>query len=108
MTQHNAAVIKMVRERYSTHVRFFNGTVGLTDADSDRHYDLYMELTGIMEAAFARAPEFKPSGMRRALLPSADLGNAYRTLKAHLTPEERARYDKIQDELHALSDKYEG
>jgi hypothetical protein len=107
MPEHNYRVIKMVGERYSKQVQYFNGVPDLTDADSDRHYDLYKELDGLMRTAFGRAPEFKPSGVRVALLPSADLGNAYRVLKQNLTPQERARYEEIQTELYALTDKYE-
>ena len=105
-TQHNAPVIKLITDRYSAHIRSFN-FLPVSEADSDTHYWLNKELAELATAAFTRAPLFKPSGNRVALLPSTDLGNAYRALKAALTPPERTRYDEIQEALYALSDKYE-
>jgi ATP-dependent DNA ligase len=106
-TQHNAPVIKLITDRYSAHVKSFNH-LPVSDADSDAHFWLNKELAEIATAALTRAPLFKPSGNRRALLPSVDLGNAYRALRAAMTPEERARYAEIQNALETLGDKYEG
>lgn len=107
MTPHNAAVIKLITDRYSAHVKSFNH-LPVSDTDSDRHFDLNKELAELATVALARAPLFKPSGNRVALLPSTDLGNAYRAVRQNLTSGERARYNTIQDELCALQDKYEG
>lgn len=104
---HNAPVIKMITDRYSAHVNSF-AHLAVSEEDSDKQYWLNRELADLATAAFTRAPLFAPSGNRVALLPSTDLGNAYRALRAAFTPEERARYDAIQEALHALSDKYEG
>ena len=106
-TQHNAAVIKLVTDRYSAHVQAFHA-YDVSEADSDANYWLNKELAELATAALTRAPEFKPSGNRRALLPSTDLGNAYLAVRKHLTDAERARYAEIQEMLERLSDKYEG
>ena len=108
MAMHNYQVIKLVTDRYSHHVKLFNRQPGVTEADSDAQYFLCKELEALATAALGRAPEFKPSGNRLALLPSTDLGNAYVALRRNLTDDERARYNAIQDELNALTDKYEG
>ena len=105
-TPHNAAVIKLITDRYSAHVRMFNGLPVSAD-DSDTHYWLSQEKATLATRALSRAPLFKPSGNRRALLPSTDLGNAYRAMRKAFTPEESARYTEIDDALHALTDKYE-
>ena len=106
-TQHNAPVIKLITDRYFAHVRSFN-FLPVSEADSDTQFWLNKELAELATAAFTRAPLFKPSGNRRALLPSTNLGNAYRALRAALTPEEQTRYNEIQEALEALGDKYEG
>lgn len=106
--EHNYRVIKLVTDRYSKHVQSFNHLPDVTEADSDRQYDLNRELESLARAAFARAPEFKPPRGRLAFIPAQDLGNAYRALRKAFTPEERDRYSAIQDELNALTDKYEG
>lgn len=107
MPKHNYQVIKMVTDRYSAHVKSFNH-MDVSDEDSDTHYYLNKELASLAETVFARAPLFRPSGNRAGLLPSVDLGNAYRALRENMTGEERARYNEIQEKLHALQDKYEG
>lgn len=106
MPQHNAQVIKLVTDRYSAHVKQFN-RLDVSEADSDTHFELNRELSELATAALTRAPLFKPSGNRVALLPSTDLGNAYRAMREHLTTEERARYGEVQNALEALTDKYE-
>lgn len=107
MAVHNAAVIKMVTDRFSAHIRSFNH-LPVSEEDSDRQYWLCREKADLATASFTRAPEFKPSGIRMALMPSADLGNAYRAMHAHFTEEERARYAAIEEELDAFTTKYEG
>jgi hypothetical protein len=106
MTQHNAPVIKMITDRFSAHVKAFNHLPVSTE-DSDTHHDLSMERAALAVAAFTRAPVFKPTGPRRALLPAADLGDAYRVMRHHLTPQEAARYIEILEAIDALNDKYE-
>lgn len=109
MPQHNYRVIKLVTDRYRAHVRSFNRIYPpVSEDDSHEQYFLNKELEAIATAAFTRAPEFKPSGNRMALLPSVDLGNAYLALRAAMTPEESARYAEIQAALDVLQDKYEG
>lgn len=104
--KHNAPVIKLITDRYSAHVNRFNH-LDVSEEDSDVQHELYKELADLATAVFARAPLFKPSGNRVALLPSTDLGNAYVALRRAFTSEERARYDAIQEALNALQDKYE-
>ena len=104
---HNAPVIKMVTGRYSAHVKSFNH-LPVTEADSDTQYWLNDELARIATAALTRAPLFKPSGNRVALMLSTDLGNAYRLMRQHFTDAERARYAEIQEALDVLTTKYEG
>lgn len=106
MPQHNAPVIKMITDRFSAHVRQFN-FLPVSEADSDAQYWLSKERAELATAALTRAPEFEPSGNRRALDPAADLGNAYRTMRQHFTDAERARYEEITTALDALTDKYE-
>lgn len=106
MAAHNAPVIKMVTERFSAHVRSFN-FLPVSEEDSDAQYWLCKEKAELATASLSRAPEFKPSGMRRALQPSTDLGNAYRTMHAHFTDAERARYAEIETALDVFIDKYE-
>jgi hypothetical protein len=65
------------------------------------------ELTALATAALTRAPQVKPTGNRVALLPATDLGNVRIAMRRAFTDAERARYDEIQEELHALTDKYE-
>lgn len=105
-TQHNAAVIKLVTDRYSAHVQVFHA-FDVSEEDSDANYWLNKELAELATAALTRAPEFKPSGNRMALLPSTDLGNAYRAVRQHLTETERTRYAEIQEALEKLTGKYE-
>jgi hypothetical protein len=107
MPEHNYRAIKLITDRYSAHISAFN-YLDVSEEDSDRQYFLYKDLEILARAAFARAPEVKLSGNRMALLPSADLGNAYKTLRAYLTPDERIRYNAIHEDLVTLSDKYEG
>jgi hypothetical protein len=106
-TPHNAPVIKLVTGRYSSHVQSFN-YLPVSEADSDTHYWLNKELETLATRALSRAPLFRPSGNRVALLLSTDLGNAYRAMRKAFTPEEAARYAEIQTALDALTDKYEG
>ena len=107
MTQHNAPAIKLITDRWSQHVQYFNGIAGLTQDDSDRHYDLHQELAHLATNALTRAPKVQPTGNRVALLPSTDLGNVRIAMRRAFTDVERTRYDAIQEELHALTDKYE-
>jgi hypothetical protein len=102
---HNAPAIKMITGRYSEHIKSFNH-LPVTDADSDANYDLNKELAAIATAALTRAPQVKPSGNRLALLLSTDLGNVYRAMRQSLTPEEKVRYEEIQERLDVLGDKY--
>jgi hypothetical protein len=104
---HNAPAIKLVTDRYSAHVQSFNH-LPVSEDDSDTHYWLSKELETLATRALSRAPLFKPSGNRVALLPSTDLGNVRIAMRRAFTPEELARYNKIQDDLTALTDKYEG
>ena len=106
MAQHNAQAIKLITYRYSAQIRLFNYPP-VSEEDSDTQYFLYKELEQLAIAALTRAPLFKPSGNRMALLPATDLGNVRIAMKRAFTPEERARYDEIQDALDAVHDKYE-
>lgn len=106
MPAHNALAIKLVTDRYSAHVKSFNH-LPVSEADSDRQYDLYRELAELATAALTRAPLVKPSGNRMALLPATDLGNVRIAMRREFTDAERARYDAIQEELNTLTDKYE-
>lgn len=101
----NAPAIKLVTGRYSAHVSTFN-CHNVSEVDSDNNYFLNKELAELATAALGRAPEIKPSGNRRALLVSADLGNCYRTVRQNLTSAELARYNEIQGILEDLNDKY--
>lgn len=103
---HNAAVIKLVSGRYSAHIRSFN-FLPVSEEDSDTQFWLNKELADIATAVFGRIEEFKPSGNRRALLASTDLGNAYRALRQGMTGAEKERYEEIQEALISLSEKYE-
>lgn len=106
MAAHNAPAIKLITDRYSVQVRMFNYQ-DVSEEDSDAQYWLYKELAGLATAALTRAPKFHPSGNRMALMPSTDLGNVRIAMRRAFTDAERARYDEIQDALHALADKYE-
>lgn len=106
MAQHNAAAIKLITDRYSVQIRMFNYQ-DVSEADSDAQYFLYKELEGLATAALTRAPQVKPSGIRVALLPSTDLGNVRMAMRRAFTDTERVRYDEIQNELNAITDKYE-
>ena len=106
MTQHNGPAIRLVADRYSAHVKRFNA-LDVSEADSDEQFRLYKELGALATAVLTRAPLVKPSGNRVALLPAADLGNVYQAMRHTFTPEERDRYNAIQDALNNLSDKYE-
>lgn len=102
---HNAAVIKLITDRYSAHVKSFN-RLPVAESDSDSQYFLYKELSKMVADVFGREPLFKPSGNRAALIPANDLGNAYLALRKAMTEEEKLRYNQIQDELEDLSEKY--
>lgn len=102
---HNYTAIKLLTDRYSAQIKSFNYLV-ISDDDSDEQYFLYKELEKIVTAALQRAPEFKPSGNRVALLPAKDLGNVRMHAMRHMDSSERARYDEIQDMLNNLYDKY--
>lgn len=106
MPQHNAPAIKLITDRYSHQVRMFN-YLPVSDADSDTQFWLYKELAELATAALTRAPLFKPSGNRMALLPATDLGNVRIAMRRAFTDAERARYDEIQEAITALTDKYE-
>lgn len=106
MPQHNAPAIKLVTDRYSAHVKSFNH-LDVSEEDSHTQYFLYKELETLATAALTRAPKFEPSGNRMALLPSTDLGNVRIAMRRAFTDAERARYDEIQEEINALTDKYE-
>lgn len=105
MEQHNAQAIKLITDRYSVRVRLFNYQP-VTEEDSDAQYFLYKELEALAMAALTRAPLFKPSGNRMALLPATDLGNVRIAMRRAFTDAERTRYDEIQEALNALADKY--
>lgn len=107
MPAHNAPAIKLVTDRYSVQVRLFNYLPDVTEADSDAQYFLYKELSELATAALTRAPLFKPSGNRMALLAANDLGNVRIAMRRAFTDAERTRYDEIQEALNALTDKYE-
>lgn len=108
MPQHNAQAIKLITDRYSAHVQQFNHREGLTQADSDEHFDLNRELSELATVALGRAPKVEPTGNRVALLPATDLGNVCIAMRRAFTDAERARYDEIQNKLNELTDKYEG
>lgn len=107
MAAHNAPVIKLITDRFSAHVRSFN-FLPVSEEDSDAQFWLNKEKAELATAALTRAPEFKPTGNRRALSPAHNLGDAYRTMRQHFTPTEAARYAEIQDILDAFTAKYEG
>lgn len=110
MPQHNAPAINLMTDRYSHHIRVFNNTPGLTMDDSDTHADLYRELAELATTALTRAPWYETRDTRvkhSRLIPSLDLGNVRMLMRRHFTDAERARYDEIQEALHALADKYE-
>lgn len=108
MAHHNAPAIKLLTDRYSLAIKTFNNLPDpVSEADSGAHFDLYKELETLATEALTRAPKYKPSGNRLGLIPARDLGNVRMLMLRHLTPAERARYDEIQNEITALTDKYE-
>lgn len=96
----NAKAYAMVEERFSTHVKAFN-TYDVSAADSDTHYWAVRSRLTLASAALERAPEIVVT------TPARSLGNVYREIRAHLTPEELTQWETLNETLERMADKYE-
>jgi hypothetical protein len=96
---HNAKAIKLIEGRFSDLVKTFNH-YPVSETDSDAQFWLVKERADLARVALERAPEIKVTTLARSL------GDIYRTIRQHLTPDERIRWEKIATGLESLSDKY--
>lgn len=96
----NAKAYAMVEERFSAHVKSFN-YMNVSEADSDTQYWTVKSRLALASAALDRAPEL------RVTTPARSLGDVYRTVRKHLTPEELEQWDAMGEALESLLDKYQ-
>lgn len=97
---HNAKAFAMIEGRFSAHVKSFNA-YDVSGKDSEAHYWLVRERLDLARAALERAPELKVTTLARSL------GDVYRTVRQNLTPEELNAWIVKNEQLEALTGKYE-
>lgn len=95
----NAKAYAMVEERFSAHVKSFNA-YDVSEADSDTHYWSVKSRLSLASLALERAPEITVT------TPARSLGDVYRAIRVHLTPDEREQWETLRETLERLADKY--
>ncbi|MBD0670043.1 hypothetical protein [Streptomyces sp. CBMA156] len=100
--EHNKRAFKLIEGRFSDQVKSFNsGSVGIED--SDAHYFAVTDRLKLARIALGRAPELFVGV--RVLTLSLHLGDIYRSIRKHLTPDELARWERLDQVIEDLMDE---
>jgi len=95
----NYRAFKMIEDRFSDHIRSFNHH-DVTGEDSDAHFWAVRDRLKLAEVALERSPLIKTSTLARSF------GDIYSAIKRNLSDAERAEWDRLNDVIGDLTDKY--
>ena len=95
----NERAFKMIEGRLSDTVKLFNA-YDVSGEDSDAQYFATIERVKLAKAALERAEDLKVTTLPRSL------GNIYIAIRKNLDIGELDRWNRLNEELEALHDKY--
>jgi hypothetical protein len=95
----NVKAFKMIQGRFSDQVKLFNA-YDVSGQDSGDHYFAVIERIKLAKIALERAPELRVTTLARSL------GDIYLAIRNNLIADEFYEWNRLNEVLEALHDKY--